>query len=64
MEFKINDETLHGYGSEDLTLLKWQYAQNSSTESMQSLSKSQVSFCGNQQGDLEIHLESQGSQNS
>ena len=48
----------------DLTLLRWQYSLNWCTDSIESLSKSQLPFCKNWQANSKIHMEIQKVQNS
>ena len=55
------------HGLENFTLLIWQYTPKLSTDSVQSLSKFQWSFCRNGEANPQIHMELQGiliSQNS
>ena len=56
LKSQINGQKSHVHRSEDLLLWK-QYSLNWSIDSMQSLSKSQMNSCRNQQTDPKIHRE-------
>lgn len=56
LKSQINGRKSHVHRSEDLILWK-QYSLNWSIDSMQSLSKSQMNSCRNQQTDPKIHRE-------